>query len=55
MHNFTSLAQKLWIFTPNPNFFYLAGLAVQLNLRSSERSKLIFDCRNGFLGVDYIC
>ena len=25
-----------------------------LGLRSNKRSNLIFDCRNGFLGVDYI-
>ena len=29
-------------------------MAGQLDLRSNERSKSNFDCRNGFLGVDYI-
>ena len=32
-----------------------AGLAGQTALRSNERSNSNFDCRNGFLGVDYIC
>ena len=31
-----------------------AGLAGQTALRSNERSNSNFDCRNGFLGVDYI-
>ena len=29
-------------------------MAGQLDLRSNERSNSNFDCRNGFLGVDYI-
>ena len=33
------------------SYTYLAG---QIDLRSNERSKSNFDCRNAFLGVDYI-
>ena len=33
-------------------FHILSG---QLYLRSNERSNSNFDCRNGFLGIDYIC
>ena len=29
-------------------------MAGQLDLRSNERSNSNFDCKNGFLGVDYI-
>ena len=37
---------------PNPYFqLFVAG---QLDLRSNERSNSNFDCKNGFLGVDYI-
>ena len=37
---------------PHPYFqLFVAG---QLDLRSNERSNSNFDCRNGFLGVDYI-
>ena len=38
-------------------FFYVSKdiLGGQLNLRSNKRSNSNFDCRNGFLGVDYIC
>ena len=43
MQNFKDLAQKFQLF-----------VAGQLDLRSNERSNSNFDCRNGFLGVDYI-
>ena len=43
MQNFKDLAQKFQLF-----------VAGQLDLRSNERSNLNFDCRYGFLGVDYI-
>ena len=37
---------------PHPYFqLFVAG---QLDLRSNERSNSNFDCKNGFLGVDYI-
>ena len=43
MQNFKDLAQKFQLF-----------VASQLDLRSNERSNSNFDCKNGFLGVDYI-
>ena len=49
MQNFKALAQKLS--TPSYCQLFLAG---QLDLLSNERSNSNFDCRNGFLGVDYI-
>ena len=30
-------------------------VSIQLDFRSNGRSNSNFDCRNGFLGVDYIC
>ena len=51
MQEITVLAQKLWICTPPLFQLFLAG---QLDLRSNDRSKSNFDCRNGFLEVDYI-
>ena len=51
MQEITVLAQKLWICTPPLFQLFLAG---QLDLRSNDRSKSNFDCRNGFLVVDYI-
>ena len=36
-------------------FFWLFLKKAGLDLRSNKRSNSNFDCRNGFLGVDYIC
>ena len=51
MQKITVLTQKLWIYTPP---YFSSILASQLVLRSNERSNSNFDCRNGFLEVDYI-
>ena len=51
MQNFKSLDRILWICTINLifSYFWLVN-----SICGNERSDSNFDCRNGFLGVNYI-